>query len=307
MNNAKCKKGINEEKWLILYANVGGLKSKMSGVVEVLNDHDPHLFLMTETQLRSNTGTKINGYTLNSKAREEGPGGGVAILVRNDMLTNVAPHVSERNIEMVWISVRRKNEQPIFIGSYYGKQESRTSKEDIEREMSLLEEEITEMQKEGEVFIAMDGNGKLGILGEAISRNGKCLQQVFKNMALTLMNTSVKCEGKITRMSPGDANQVSAIDFIVASEHVEKCIKKMIIDEDGLAKIKGKKQSDHNTIIVSLAVVGIDRNKIVKKVGWNLKASNEKWAMFNDELNQRRQKATAIITQRNIPIDERYN
>ena len=58
---------------MILYANVGGLKSKMSGVVEVLNDHDPHLFLMTETQLRSNTGTKINWYRQIFYKRLENP------------------------------------------------------------------------------------------------------------------------------------------------------------------------------------------------------------------------------------------
>ena len=50
-------------------------------------------------------------------------------------------------------------------GSYYGKQECRVNKDEIEQEMTLLQEEITEM-KEGEIFLSMDGNGKLGILNE---------------------------------------------------------------------------------------------------------------------------------------------
>ena len=56
----------------------------------------------------------------------------------------VAPHISDRDTELMWVSIRRKQQNPIFIGSYYGKQESRTSKEDIEKEMYLLQEEINE-------------------------------------------------------------------------------------------------------------------------------------------------------------------
>ena len=51
------------------------------------------------------------------------------------------------------------------------------------------------MKKEGEIFLAMDGNAKLGILGEAPSRNGKLLSQVFSNTGLILMNNSQKCKG----------------------------------------------------------------------------------------------------------------
>ena len=33
--------------------------------------------------------------------------------------------------------------------------------------------------KKGEVIIAMDGNGKIGILGEQVSRNGNLLIEVL--------------------------------------------------------------------------------------------------------------------------------
>ena len=59
-----------------------------------------------------------------------------------------------------------------MIGTYYGKQESRTSKEEIDREMMQLQEEIKEMLNEGEIILAMDANSKIGILGEETSRNG---------------------------------------------------------------------------------------------------------------------------------------
>ena len=36
--------------------------------------------------------------------------------------------------------------------------------------------------------------------------------------------------------------EYSAIDFIVVSDMVEKWLQEMVIDEDGLVKIKGKKE-----------------------------------------------------------------
>ena len=289
-----------------MYANIRGLKGKISSLTEIIHEHDPHIFLLTETQLRSNTGINIKGYTLFSRIRTNAPGGGVAILVKNDILKYVAPHISDRDTELMWVSIRRKQQMPIFVGSYYGKQETRTSKEDIEREMYLLQDEINEMKKEGEIFLAMDGNGKLGILGETPSRNGKLLQQVFSNTGLTLMNTSSKCEGKITRKNTSNELEVSAIDFIVVSENVEKWVKKIIIDEDGLTRIKGKKESDHNTITSTLSIDHIDRSRVVKKTNWNLRASSEKWAQFAEELEKRKIASTNIIQREDIPMNERY-
>ena len=74
----------------------------------------------------------------------------------------------------------------------------------------------------------MDGNAKLGIHCETPSRNGKLLGKVFENTGLTLLNTNKKCEGKITRRNTNNSSEFSAIDFIVASETVEKWINKVI-------------------------------------------------------------------------------
>ena len=86
----------------------------------------------------------------------------------------------------------------LINGTYYGKQES-TSNQEIEIEMGLLEEEILEMKKDGEVLLAMDANAKIGLLGENVSRNGhKLLDLISKNL-----NKSQKCKGTITRNKAG--------------------------------------------------------------------------------------------------------
>ena len=114
----------------------------------------------------------------------------------------------------MWISIRRKNFPPLFIGTYYDKQESRTSKEEIEKEMTLLTEEIEETKNNGEILLAMDANAKIGLLGENESRNDKLIKKVFDETELFIMNKDTKCEGKITRKNTGNENETSAIDFI---------------------------------------------------------------------------------------------
>ena len=105
--------------------------------------HDMTLLLPTDFD------AQIEGYTFFSRARTGKQGGGVAILARDDICKNIIPHISDRNIEMIWVSYKTKKCSPLFIGCYYGKQETRCSKEEITTEMESLSEEIQENMNEG--------------------------------------------------------------------------------------------------------------------------------------------------------------
>ena len=289
-----------------MYSNVRGIKGKKASLIEILSEHEPQVFLLTETLLRSNSGTSIEGYTFYSKARSGKSGGGVGILVRNDIKINTAPHITDRDIEIMWISVRRKNLSPVIIGTYYGKQESRTSKEEIEREMFLLKEEIIEMGREGEIFLCMDGNAKIGVLGEPISRNGSQLLNLFEETNLTVMNLNDKCSGKVTRKNTKNPSEQSAIDFVAVSPTIEKWIERMFIDEEETMKIKGKNPTDHNTMMIDIKMTNIDKTFVVKRTSWNLKASSEKWAVYTNQIKNELTKAQDLLSDVTKPIDERY-
>lgn len=288
-----------------MYCNVRGVKSKINSLTEILHDHDPHLYLLTETQLRSNTGVKIDGYTFYGRKREGKNGGGVGILVRTDVINKTTPHISDRNIEMMWISLRAKSDRPLIFGVYYGQQES-ASKNEIELEMFLLTEEINEMRNEGEILVAMDGNAKIGLLGEQQSRNGKLLMQVFTNTDLIILNNSNICNGKVTRTGTNKDEERSAIDFVVASPEMSNWVSKMTIDEDGIFKPKGKNATDHNAIYLDLNIKNMDKTKVVRKTDWNLRASNEKWALFANELEARTERAQHLLTDVGKPFKMRY-
>ena len=206
----------------------------------------------------------------------------------------------------MWISVRKTASPPLFIGTYYGKQETRTSINEIEREMQLLKEEILEMQSDGELLLIMDGNAKIGLLNEPISRNGKYLLQVIEETNLLVINKSNKCSGKITRRNTKRSDEYSAIDFVLATENTESIIKNMIIDEDGLFKVKGKNETDHNSIFVNLSVNQIDKLKPRKITNWNVKAGPDKWEKYEEQIAKNTQKATQIITNTNINLKDRY-
>ena len=289
-----------------MYSNIRGMKSKRNCLIEILHDQNPHLYLLTETQLKSNVGMKIEGYNFYGRKREGKNGGGVGILVRNDIISKTAPHISDRTIELMWISLQTKTNRPIMIGVYYGLQETRSSKNEIELEMASLKEEISEISKEGDVLIAMDGNAKIGLLGEPISRNGKHLLKVFDETGLFVLNKSDLCKGKITRVNTKNASEISAIDLVAANPVITSLVSQMIVDEEGIYKIKGKHETDHNTIVLDLNIHNIDKIKVIKKTEWNLRASSEKWALFGDELTNRTRTANCFLQQKDMPFQNRY-
>ena len=289
-----------------MYANIRGMKGKKNSLIESLNDNNPQVFLLTETQLRSNIGMQIKGYQFYGRKREGKNGGGVAILVRNDIIDKVIPHISDRPIELMWISIRRQNKEPLFLGVHYGKQESRTNKEEIENEMALLKEEIREMNNEGEIVIAMDANAKVNLINEGISRNGYHILKVFQDEDIQMLNGSAKCEGAITRKNTKNVNEISAIDFVVASHDAAEMINKVIIDESGTYKIKGRHETDHNTFLIKININKLDKQKVVRKTDWNMRASSEKWSQFDDELKKRQSEAQNTLENKEIDFDVRY-
>ena len=290
-----------------MYTNIRGFKGKKPSLTEILNENKPHLFFLTETQMRSDSNEQIDGYTFFGRKRNGGLGGGVAFLARNDIKSNLMTHYSERNIEIIWTSIRRKAHPPIFIGTYYGKQETRTNKEEIEKEMELLMEEIEEQKNEGEILLTMDGNAKIGLLNESVSRNGKLLLKLIEETKLVIMNRSEKCKGRITRQNTKNKDEFSAIDFVLVTDPVEKWIKQMEIDEKGLYKISGRNQTDHNTIIIDMTIANLDQIKPTKRVGWNIRAPEEKWKRFEEELRRTYESAMKILENNNLEMEEKYN
>ena len=289
-----------------MYANVRGLKSKLPCVNDILADSKPSIVLLTETHLTENKGIKCEGYAFFGNAREGKSGGGVGILVANDMKAIVSPHYSQRDLEILWASIHRPGLPPVTVGVYYGKQES-ISLEDINEEFNSLTEEVLEKKASGEVILCMDANAKIGLMGESISRNGKLLIDMVDECELEIVNGNEVCEGVITRQNRKNETEASAIDFVLASYEASLWIKKMVIDEAGDYRIKSKNESDHNTILIDMMIEKIDFSQINTITEWNKKASPEKWEEFRRELEKQENEAWELMSKTDLSMTERYN
>ena len=304
-NRGRRGKKRKTEEWKIFYANARGILSKRNSLIDILGDLRPQVALITETMLTHSHGLQIDGYSYIGKLRM-GRSGGVGILVSNNVKGAITPHETSRNIEIIWISINRKLDRPLFLGVYYGKQETRTNKEEIGKEMDELTEEIMDIQKEGNVILFMDGNGKIGILGEEPSRNGKLLMKVFEDTELGILNKSEKCEGQVTRVNRSNSSEKSAIDFVVATKEFMGNVKSMKIDESETYVLQGKSRSDHNSIVVNVCIDNIRKNEKVYEAKWRLNAPPEKWAEFRAKIDNFQKHSCALFKNRLYSMEEKY-
>ena len=294
------------QTWRLLYANVRGLKSKLNCTKNIFEEAEPDIALFSETHLTENKGMKIEGYTYFGRSRSKGKGGGVGIFVKDEKKGQVAPHYSDRELEILWVSVHRKEASPLFIGVYYGKQETTCHKNVIQQEMDNLSAEIMEMRNKGEVVLCMDANAKIGLMGEPESRNGKLIQKVFQENEIQVMNGGDKCKGEITRQNRKNDKEKSAIDFVAASYQASNWINTMVIDEIGEYRMRGVNESDHNTIVIDIAIPKVMKQMSSKKTSWNIKASEEKFVVFRKKLADSVDVAEKIMSDTSKSITVRY-
>lgn len=278
----------------------------MPCIKSVLAEVKPDVALMTETHLTEDRGVIVEGYTFFGKSRTKGKGGGVGIFIKSDLKSTMAPHYTQRDLEILWLSVSRKCAKPIYIGVYYGKQETTCNKNIIQTEMENLSDEILELKQEGEVIICMDANAKVGLMGEEHSRNGRLMEDLFNECEMTIINRTKVCKGVITRQNRKRPEERSAIDLVASTYEATQWITNMEIDESGDYRMRGINESDHNTILVSLEVANVRPIKDSRRTTWNLKAPEEKVVQFKERIRSFIGKATMVMKDQGKTMDERY-
>ena len=194
--------------------------------------------------------------------------------------------------------------KPLYIGVYYGIQES-TNIERAKEEMGHLADEIEEMKSEGDLILCMDANAKIGLMGEEPSRNGRMMRVLFEECGIVVINETEKCKGVITRQNRTKEQEKSAIDFVIASYDIGQNITSMLIDENGDYRLKSKKESDHNTIIVDVKL-DLKQQKQPKRTQWNLNAPAEAWALFREELGKSKTEVEVIMSDKRRSMTDRY-
>ena len=185
------------------------------------------------------------------------------------------------NLETKWIKLecRPKN---ITVGVFYGPQENKAT-EKVREIYSNLETQIKQKSKDNNIILGGDFNAKLQVENnyhkQTQSRNGKSLQEMLDNTQLIPITTKADY-GFYTRVNRNNPNEKSMIDYVMMSAAITKNISSTIIDEEGAHRVKSKKESDHNTILVNMKIN--DARKPVYLEKWKLK-NKQGWEQFNEK------------------------
>lgn len=268
-----------------MYTNPNGITGKIQSLESIAQITKPHIITLAETKLKQNT-PQLNNYTWITRNRTQREGGGVAILIRNDIKqrTKIVTDIENNDQEVLWIEFQTNNQQ-LYIGIFYGPQEN-TPIEETERQYSQLTTQIEQLKRKGEIILTGDFNAKLKTQTETInqneSRNGKLLRKLIKTTNLNPITTKPEYINW-TRQNRKKLSEKSIIDYILITPKVTDHVKDIKIDCENIYTLRGKEETDHNTMILDLNLTLKTRNNKISV--WNLN-NKEGWKKYNEILNK---------------------
>ena len=214
--------------------------------------------MLQETKLSRKNLLKLDDYEIFEHVRKNKKGGGIMIGVKKDIqATPVDVSPTDEEIEIIVVEIQFNKDVTVRFLTGYGPQEDECE-EKINKFYCALEEEIVKCEDSNcGLVIEMDCNAKLGKNinnGDPhdISTNGKILWDIVNRRSCTVVNTTEKCKGAITRsrMKKG-VREESVLDYIIVNTLMVPLIEEMEIDESkikALTRFKKNKPvpSDHN-------------------------------------------------------------
>ena len=250
-----------------------------------IETQETHIAAIVETKLE-NIPPYVKGYKWITKNRTNREGGGVALLIRDDMINRVSEVTDTEDVdqEIIWIQTKDQNRK-LSIGVFYGLQE-KEKREEITRQYAQLTAQILKLKEEGEVILMGDFNSKLKIeMREAcqeISPNGREMQKMIDQTGIKVTTMRAQ-KGIWTRVNRSNPQERSIIDYVLMTERADENTYDIMIDETGEMRIKGRRESDHNTITATTRIQ--KTTKTTKRRIWKL--NNEKgWRTFNEEIQK---------------------
>ena len=173
---------------------------------------------------------------------------------------------------MMWIKIDN-GKIKIRIGVIYGRQESRTTTRELESFYEKIKKQIQISKvNDDHLMIIGDLNCKIGkeINGntEEISKGGKLLLNLKREFKLSVVNSTLKCQGLWTRALK---EQKSVIDYLIVNKEDLEYLNYMRIDEDKIWCPYRTKIDKGN-----IKIIHSDHNLIEAEINWHLACSREK-------------------------------
>ena len=161
---------------------------KITSLIAATEATKAQIIGLAETKLSKNT-PKVEGYRWINRPRPNSTGGGVALLIRDDIhhLTEKVEDLEDEDQEVVWVKIKNPRNS-VYVGVFYGPQE-KCSNEEAERQYAQLTAQINKLRAEGQIILMGDFNAKLTIeninIKQGQTRNGKLLEKMLDETQTT--------------------------------------------------------------------------------------------------------------------------
>ena len=252
----------------ILGNNINGAMAKKDSIQAAIKAfNQPTVITLQECKFGDQT-LSIPGYTVFSKQRTNGRGGGLLTAI-TECLPSI--EVSE-SVEDILVVEMKVGDRKIRVLNAYGPQEAQNSDEretnrnfwiEIEKQMIIAKDENCS------VILQCDANAKLG--RDIFPRdphdqsiNGSHLYDLVSRNNLFILNMDSNCTGAITRKRKTvNGVEASILDYVIVCEDMMSHFEGMKIDEERnhvLTKYSTKKghkvmvESDHNLLHASFNI-----------------------------------------------------
>ena len=164
--------------------------------------------------------------------------------------------------QCIWITLINQKVEA-RIGLVYAPQESRTSKKDLMKMYSDIQDQIAKaVEYNQQVIILGDFNGKVGNVipgnSDTVTKGGRLIMQMVKKNNLTIGNALRACEGLWTREEKKkEIVEKSVIDYVFLSKEAAEALTSMLIDDKKEYPVysidsEDRIYSDHNTVLLSI-------------------------------------------------------
>ena len=159
--------------------------------------------------------------------------GGVATAVIEDEKASTIKIMEGENKDEFIVSRHGQFQRPVNVINYYGEQESRTEKSEVEEKWSRLTKILKEIESRDEEAILIGdlnklvGNNKSGIKDNnpKVSFGGKLVLDLISERKYCLVNSLEKCVGgPFTRVEPNNPTIQSCLDLVIVSVGLVKYI-----------------------------------------------------------------------------------
>ena len=202
--------------------NARGFYSKEASIRNIIVDEALDVMFIVETQCVLNEYPKVPGYHTFFRNREKKKGGGIAILVTEELKGKVRlVDVGKDDLETISITIRGFT-KPVILTCYYGQQENTSGTEVVNEHLAKIVGDAQSASADGAmVILAGDFNVKTG---DKLTPNpNKVMSKAGKSLVDMLEGTNIKCvnskDVNNTQFTHVDrtSNTSNVLDYVMTS------------------------------------------------------------------------------------------